>query len=207
MQKSNQPTQETDKNKGDQSAVEQQKKETMKNPSPENMGGAQNAQQADDQVTNKSQQSNNNDGARMNPTNTGSESMTAQDHDRMEERAKGMTGQGAGSQSNPNMSGNQSNPNMSGNQSNPNMSGQSNPNMSGSQSNPGITGQGGREQQPMDQANKEQRQYASANDQESNENQDDTGKGREQGNTMSAGQQQKGNTNSPGQGPSKNQGK
>jgi hypothetical protein len=181
MQKTNQPTQETDKNKGDQSAVEQQKKETMKNPSPENMGGAQNAQQADDQVTNKSQQSNNNDGTRMNPTNTGSESMTAQDHDRMEERSKGMTGQGAGSQSNPGMS--------------------------GSQSNPGITGQGGREQQPVNQTNKGQRQYGAANDQESDENQDDTGQGREQGNTMGAGQQQKGGAGSSGQGPSKNQGR
>jgi hypothetical protein len=105
MQKTNQPAQETDKNKGDQSAVEQQKKETMKNPSPESMGGAQNAQQADKQVTNKNQQTGNNDSAPVNPTNTGSESMTAQDHDRMEERSKGMTGQGAGSQSNPSMGG------------------------------------------------------------------------------------------------------
>lgn len=104
MQKTNQPAQETDKNKGDQSAVEQQKKETM-NPSPESMGGAQNAQQADKQVTNKNQQTGNNDSAPVNPTNAGSESMTAQDHDRMEERSKGMTGQGAGSQSNPSMSG------------------------------------------------------------------------------------------------------
>lgn len=151
MQNSNQPNQQTDKNKGDQSAVEQQKKETMKNTSPENAGGAQNAQQmgqgqtgqsgqagkgqtgqadqtsrtsqtgqsgqsgqsgqtgqagqgqtgqADRQVTGKNQQTNNNDGAAMNPTGgTEGDSMTAQDHDRMEEKSKGMTGQGAGNQS------------------------------------------------------------------------------------------------------------
>lgn len=45
MQNSNEPIQQTDKNKGDQSAVEQQQKETLKKPSPENMSGAEKAQQ------------------------------------------------------------------------------------------------------------------------------------------------------------------
>jgi len=69
MQNSNQPNQPTDKNKGDQSAVEQQQKETLKKPSPENMGGAQNAQQgdqADQQVTGQKSHMTNNDGAPVN---------------------------------------------------------------------------------------------------------------------------------------------
>ncbi|MDO6429325.1 hypothetical protein Q4E93_01915 [Flavitalea sp. BT771] len=70
MQNSDQPIRQTDKNKGDQSAVEQQQKEqTGKKPSPENMSGSQNAQQdneADQQVRGKSQHITNNDGAPVN---------------------------------------------------------------------------------------------------------------------------------------------
>ena len=69
MQNSDQPNQQTDKNKGDQSAVEQQQKETLKKPSPENMSGAQNSQQgnqADQQVTGQKQHVTNNDGAPVN---------------------------------------------------------------------------------------------------------------------------------------------
>ncbi len=158
MQKTNQPAQETDKNKGDQSAVEQQKKETMKNPSPESSS-----------------------------SNAGNESMTAQDHDRMEDRSKGMTGQGAGSQSNPGMSGSQSGQGLSGRQSS----------------------QGGRDQGPVNQSQtgKGQRQYESTN-QDTEAGQDDTSRDRSQGNTMgSSGQQQKGSMDSSNQGQSKNQGK
>lgn len=57
MQNSDQPIRPTDKNKGDQSAVEQQQKEQKgKKPSPE----------ADQQVTGKEQHITNNDGAPVN---------------------------------------------------------------------------------------------------------------------------------------------
>jgi len=97
MQNSDQPIRPTDKNKGDQSAVEQQQKEqTGKKPSPENMSGSQNAQQgdeADQQVTGKSQHITNNDGAPVNA------SRDTQDPQNMwgPER-KGQQGQGQGKQ-------------------------------------------------------------------------------------------------------------
>jgi len=76
MQNSNEPVQQTDKNKGDQSAAEQQQKETLKKPSPENMSGAENAQQtgqADQQVTGGKPHTTNNDGAPINPSGKGNE--------------------------------------------------------------------------------------------------------------------------------------
>jgi len=75
MQDSNQSIQQTDKNKGDQSAAEQQQKETLKKPSPENMSGAQNTQQenqADQQVTGQKPHVTNNDGAPVNASGQGS---------------------------------------------------------------------------------------------------------------------------------------
>jgi hypothetical protein len=100
MQKTDQPLQQTDKNKGDQSAVEQQQKEqTGKKPAPENMSGSQNAQQgdqADQQVTGRKQHVTNNDGAAINASDEeGAEGkMGNQQQKTMESKNMGQQDQG-----------------------------------------------------------------------------------------------------------------
>jgi hypothetical protein len=93
MQNSDQPIRPTDKNKGDQSAVEQQQKEqTGKKPSPENMSGSQNAQQAgkaDEQVTGKEPHITNNDGAPMNASRDTQEPQNMSGQGRQGQQGKG----------------------------------------------------------------------------------------------------------------------
>ena len=90
MQNQDQPIQPTDKNKGDESAVEQQKKETLKKPSPENMAGAENAQGANEanrQVTGQQPHITNNDGAPVNASGKGSKD---KDNDKNQANKTGM---------------------------------------------------------------------------------------------------------------------
>jgi hypothetical protein len=100
MQNSDQPIRPTDKNKGDQSAVEQQQKEqTGKKPSPENMSGSQNAQQgdqADQQVTGKSQHMTNNDGAPVNASRDTQEPQNMSGQGRQGQQGQGQSKQDMG---------------------------------------------------------------------------------------------------------------